>query len=195
MRRPRRQERPRTADTAGTEPVSTTRPPRSETEGPGLGRTPARGIAAWGPALPSPEPLSLQLADKLYLHRDFEHALVMYDKLYRRLPATEENQPLRDFLLLRMALCSKNSGNVAQADSLLRTVSLSRLPILRALARYHQSTTLMSRQRYLEATAKAYQTIALIEVANHDKKWVSAVQQQCGFLAAEADDPQPAVAV
>jgi tetratricopeptide (TPR) repeat protein len=137
-------------------------------------------------ALPSPEPLSLQLADKLYLRRDFEPALVLYDKLYRRLPSTEENQPLRDFLLLRMALCSKNSGNVTQADTMFRTVSLSRLPILRALARYHQSTTLVNRKRYLEAAAKAYQTVALIEVASYDKKWVSAVQQQCGFLAAEA---------
>jgi tetratricopeptide (TPR) repeat protein len=137
-------------------------------------------------ALPGPEPLSLQLADKLYLRRDFEHAQAMYEKLHRRLLATEDHQPLRDFLLLRMALCGKNSGNVAQADALLRTVSLSRLPILRALARYHQSTTLLSRQRYLEATAKAYQAIALIEVAAHDKKWTSAVQRQCGFLAAEA---------
>jgi tetratricopeptide (TPR) repeat protein len=136
--------------------------------------------------LPGPEPLSLQLADQLYLRRDFEPARAMYDKLHRRLPATQDNQPLRDFLLLRMALCGKNSGNIAQADALLRTVSLSRLPILRALARYHQSTTLLSRQRYLESTAKAYQTIALIEVATHDKKWTSAVQRQCGFLAAEA---------
>jgi len=137
-------------------------------------------------ALPGPEPLSLRLADKLYLRREFEPAFAMYDKLYRRLPATEENQPLRDFLLLRMALCSKNSSSAAQADTMFRTVSLSRLPILRALARYHQSTTLLSRKRYLEAAAKAYQTAALIEVASYDKKWVSAVQQQCGFLAAEA---------
>ncbi len=155
-----------------------------ETEGPGLADSQPDSPRL--ETLPSPEPLSLQLADKLYLHRDFEHAQVMYDKLHRRLLAREDNQPLRDFLLLRMALCGKNSGNVAQADALLRTVSLSRLPILRALARYHQSTTLLSRQRYLEATAKAYQTIALIEVANHDKKWTSAVQRQCGFLAAEA---------
>jgi len=144
------------------------------------------GSSAGPRTLPSPEPLSLQLADKLYLRRDYEHALAMYDKLYRRLPATEENQPLRDFLLLRMALCSKNGGNVAQADTLLRTVSLSRLPILRALARYHQSTALVSRKRHLEAATKAYQTMALIEVAGYDKKWVSAVQQQCGYLAAEA---------
>ncbi len=151
---------------------------------PGLAETP-RDAPRLGP-LPGPEPLSLQLADKLYLRRDFEHAQAMYDKLHRRLPATQDNQPLRDFLLLRMALCDKNSGNVAQTDALLRTVSLSKLPILRALARYHQSTMLLGRQRYLEATAKAYQTIALIEVAAHDRKWTSAVQRQCGFLAAEA---------
>ena len=182
-------------DDASPPQAGTDRPPRgraavsppspaTETEGPGLVDS-QRDVPRLE-TLPGPEPLSLQLADKLYLRRDFEHALVLYDKLYRRLAATEDNQPLRDFLLLRMALCGKNSGNVAQADALLRTVSLSRLPILRALARYHQSTTLLSRQRYLEATAKAYQTSALIEVANHDKKWTSAVQQECGFLAAEA---------
>jgi tetratricopeptide (TPR) repeat protein len=137
-------------------------------------------------SLPSPEPLSLQLADRLYQRRDFEHALVTYDKLSQRLPNTEENQPLQDLLLLRMAMCHKNSGNVPQADTMLRTVSLSRLPILRALARYHQSMNLMDRKRYLEAATRAYQTLGLIEVLEYDKKWVSAVQQQCCFLVAEA---------
>ncbi|MCU0914481.1 MAG: tetratricopeptide repeat protein [Planctomycetes bacterium] len=137
------------------------------------------------PSLPTPEPLSLQLADKLYGHRDYEPARAMYEQLRDRLPATPENQPIHDFLLLRMALCSKNSGHVTQSDALLRTVSLSRLPILRALARYHQSTMLVGRKRYLEAAAKAYQTAALIEVASHDPKWVAAVQQQCRFLVAE----------
>jgi tetratricopeptide (TPR) repeat protein len=164
--------------------VSLQQPASAQTVEPSLGDTQREESRAG--TLPSPEPLSLQLADKLYLQRDFEHALAMCDKLYRRLPATQENQPIRDFLLLRMALCNKNSGNVTQADTLFRTVSLSRLPILRALARYHQSTMLVSRKRYLEAAAKAYQTVALIEVASYDKKWVSAVQQQCGFLAAEA---------
>jgi len=137
------------------------------------------------PALPTPEPLSLQLANQLYLRRDFEPARIMYEQFHQRLPATPENQPIRDFLLLRLALCHKNSGHVTQSDALLRTASLSRLPILRALARYHQSTILVGRKRYLEAAAKAYQTAALVEVANHDKKWVSAVQQQCRFLVAE----------
>jgi tetratricopeptide (TPR) repeat protein len=126
------------------------------------------------------------LADKLYLRHDFEPALPLYDKLYRRLPSTDEDQPLRDFLLLRMALCHKNSGHATQADSMFRTISLSRLPILRALARYHQGTMLLDRKRYLEAVAKMYQTTALVEVVGYDKKWVSAVQQQCGFVAAEA---------
>ncbi|HNS20015.1 MAG TPA: tetratricopeptide repeat protein [Sedimentisphaerales bacterium] len=136
-------------------------------------------------SIPSPEPLSLQLADKLYQKREYEHAFVAYDKLYRRLAATEGNRPLRDFLLLRMAMCSHHSGDASQADTLFRTVSLSRLPILRALARYHQSTILVERKRYLEAAARAYQTISLIGVADIDEKWVSAVRQQCGFLVAE----------
>lgn len=136
-------------------------------------------------SLPSLEPMSLQLADKLYLGRNFEEAADTYEKLYRRLPATDENRPLRDFLLLRMALCHKNSGNIPQADSMFRAVSLSRLPILRALARYHQSAVLVDRKRYLEAASKACQTIALIEVIDYDRKWNSAVRQQCWFLVAE----------
>lgn len=136
--------------------------------------------------LPGVEPLSLQIADKLYLGADYESALATYEKLYRRLPPTEEHQPLRDFLLLRMALCSRNSGRTQQADNMLRTVSLSRLPMLRALARYHQSTTLMERDRYLEAATRAYQTIGLVEVVDYDTTWVRAVQRQCSFLIAEA---------
>ncbi len=138
------------------------------------------------PSIPSPEPLSLQLANKLYQKREYEPAFVAYDKLYQRLAATEENRPVRDFLLLRMAMCSNRGGDAAQADTLFKTVALSRLPILRALARYYQSTILIERKRYLEAATKAYQTMSLIEVADIDKKWVSAVQQQCGFLIAEA---------
>jgi len=136
--------------------------------------------------LPGLEPLSLQIADKLYLAADFESALDTYEKLYRRLPPTQDQQPLREFLLLRMALCSKNTGDTKQADTMFRTVSLSRLPLLRALARYHQSGTLIARERYLEAVTKAYQTIALIEVVDYDKKWVQAVQRQGYFLVAEA---------
>lgn len=138
------------------------------------------------PSIPSPEPLSLQLANKLHQGREYEHAFAAYDKLYRRLSATDENQPLRDFLLLRMAQCSNKSGDIAQADNLFRTVSLSRLPILRALARYYQSTMLVGRKRHLEAAARAYQTIGLIGVAEIDEKWVLAVQQQCWFLVCEA---------
>jgi tetratricopeptide (TPR) repeat protein len=137
-------------------------------------------------SLPLLEPLSLQMAEKSYRGGDFSHAFTMYDKLYRRLPATEQNQPVRDFLLLRMALCHKNDGNAQQADTMFRTVALSRLPILRAIARYHQSMILIERQRYLEAATRAYQTIALIEVANSDAAWSAAVRRQCYFLVAEA---------
>ena len=132
------------------------------------------------------EALSLGVADKLYLAGDYENALLTYEHLFRRLPAAEEQQTMRDFLTFRMAMCYRNAGNTTQADAAFRTLSLSRPPILRALARYHQSLALIERGRFLEAAGKAYQCLALIEVVDYDKKWVGAVQQQCNFLAAEA---------
>jgi tetratricopeptide (TPR) repeat protein len=175
------------------QPVVETPPQRPA---PDLGRdlprpgTPSAGLpettAEPEPSIPSPEPLSLQLANKLHQNREYEAAFIAYDKLYRRLPATDENQPLRDFLLLRMAQSSNRSGDIAQADTLFRAVSLSRLPILRALARYYQGLAMIDRKRYLEAANRAYQTIGLIGVTQIDEKWVSAVQQQCWFLICES---------
>jgi tetratricopeptide (TPR) repeat protein len=136
--------------------------------------------------VPPVESLSLGVADKLYLAGDTENALLTYDKLYRRLPSSEEQQVMRDFLQYRMAMCYLSAGNAAQADAAFRTLSLSRPPILRALAKYHQSLALMERGRYLEAATKVYQTLALVEVIDYDKKWVQAIQQQCSFLLAEA---------
>jgi len=138
------------------------------------------------PTATQPEPLSLQVAQKYYIDGDYDNAFTAYDKLYRLLAATEQNQPVKDFLLLRMALCSRTGGNVQQADAMFRAVALSRLPILRAIARYYQSIALLDRQRYMEAAARAYQTISLIEVVDCDPKWSAAVQRQCCFLAAEA---------
>lgn len=137
-------------------------------------------------SLPRPKALSLQVAETFYLEGDFENALATYERLYQGLPTTEGNQPLKDFLLFKMALCSKRADNVRQADDMFRALALSRLPILRALARYHQSATLVGRQRYLEAASRAYQTIALVEVVGYDPQWAAAVQQQCDFLVAEA---------
>ena len=136
--------------------------------------------------VPSPDAISLELAERFYHRRDFDQANGMYRTLHQQLPATESNRALRDFLLLRMALCNKNTGNVAEADTLFRRVSLSRMPILRALARYHQSLMLMDRQRYLEAATRAHQTAALIEVIDYDARWTSAVKRECSLLVSEA---------
>jgi tetratricopeptide (TPR) repeat protein len=138
------------------------------------------------PAAARTEPLSLQIAQKYYLSADYGNAFIAYDKLNRHLSATSQNQPVKDFLLLRMALCSRGGGNTPQADTMFRAVALSRLPVLRAIARYYQSITLIDRQRYLEAATRAYQTIALIEVVDCDAKWSAMVRRQCCFLAAEA---------
>jgi tetratricopeptide (TPR) repeat protein len=138
------------------------------------------------PYVPLPQSLSLQMAERSYFSGDFDSAFATYDRLRRRLPATEQNQAVRDFLLLRMALCNRNSGNMAQADSMFRAVALSRLPILRAIARYHQSMILIDRRQYLEAASRVYQTVALVDLARGDAAWSAAVHRQCQFLVGEA---------
>jgi hypothetical protein len=124
---------PRPAD------VATRNPPAEEKE-PSVYESPE-------PTAPQSEPLSLQVAQKHYLDGDYDNAFIAYDRLYRLLAATEQNQPVKDFLLLRMALCSRTGGDVERADTMFRTVALSRLPILRAIARYYQSITLLDRQQ------------------------------------------------
>jgi tetratricopeptide (TPR) repeat protein len=143
-------------------------------------------VKAASKPVPPVEAMSLTVADKMYLAGDYENALQTYDRLFRRLPPSEEQQAMRDFLTFRMAMCYRNASDTTHADAAFRTLSLSRPPVIRALAKYHQSLALMERGRFLEAATRAYQCLALIEVVDYDKKWVSAVQQQCEFLVAEA---------
>lgn len=191
---------PQTAPTPTAEPTSASRTPASSEPAPASQPAPAataiqtptavaEETAFDEPAEAEPqrlEPLSLEAAEKAYAAGDFDKAFMAYDKLYRRLPATEQNQPMKGFLLLRMAMCHRNAGNVQQADTMFRTVGLSPLPILRTIARYYQGTALLERQRYMEAAARVYQAMALIEAVDCDPKWSAAVRRQCQFLTAEA---------
>jgi hypothetical protein len=130
-------------------------PPSAARTAPAQSEPNAAGARTVAGSVPGVAPLSLGVADKLYLAGDYENALLTYEKLSRRLPPSEEHQATRDFLTFRVAMCYRNADDTAQADAAFRTLSLSRPPILRALARYHQSLALMERGRYLEAAAKA----------------------------------------
>lgn len=62
------------------------------------------------------KPLSLKVAQDLYLRKDYRSAYTVYDQLRQNLPAGTEEQLLRDFLQLQMAFCMEKSRNYEQAN-------------------------------------------------------------------------------
>lgn len=132
------------------------------------------------------QPLSLAVAQNLYLKGDYHSAYGVYNELCRRLPATTENELVRDFLQLQMALCMKKAADLEQASRLLRTVSKSRSLTVRMIANYHRSLLEIQRKQYLNARARVYQVIALIDAVDLDEDWRSSLRCDCHFVAAEA---------
>jgi len=168
--------------------------------------SPAEDLAQPTPAqapkpqlLPSPaQPVSLKVADDFYLQHDYNRAYTVYDQLYQSLPAGSQQQLLKDFLQLKMALCMRKvasrgllwdghiRGAADQADRLFRAVSKSRSPIVRVLANYHCCLIEVQKKQYLRAQARAYQTIALIGAVDFDRDWALSLQRDCHFLATES---------
>jgi tetratricopeptide (TPR) repeat protein len=115
--------------------------------------------------------LSLRTAETLYKQRDFKKAYDVFNQLRRNLTADPEDDPLRDFLQLKMALCLNKAGDVEFAKAgaetdLFRAVLQSRFPIIRIIINYHQCIDLLQKKQYLKAQTKAYQTIALIDAVD-----------------------------
>jgi tetratricopeptide (TPR) repeat protein len=132
------------------------------------------------------QPLSLNIAQSFYLNGNYEQALGVYEKLRQNLPARPEEDVMRDFLQMRMALCMEKTGDYEQANRLFRSVSHSRSPLVRVVANYHRSLLEMQKKEYLNARTKAYQAIALIDAVNFDQDWALSLKRDCHFLAAEA---------
>lgn len=137
--------------------------------------------------LPSPaEPLSLEVAQTFYIEKDYNKAYAAYSQLLQNLPTIAENELLRDFLQLKMALCMKEASNIDQADSLFRAVLQSRSPVIRVLANYHLIFVEMQKKQYLKARTRAYQAIALFGLVDFDRNWALAIERDCHFLIAES---------
>jgi tetratricopeptide (TPR) repeat protein len=132
------------------------------------------------------QPLSLAAAETFYLQKDYNQAYVAYDQLRQALPAAEVDDLLKDFLELKMAFCMKKAGHVEQANRLFKTLLQSRVPAIRALACYQQSLAEVQNHQYLEARAKAYQTIALVETIDFYRDWTLSLERDCHFLVPEA---------
>jgi tetratricopeptide (TPR) repeat protein len=137
-------------------------------------------------AFPSTQPLSLKAIEVLYLQKDYDKAYAAYYQLHQTLPKNVEEELVRDFLQLRMALCMKKAAEPDQANHLFRMVSKSRSPVVRVVANYHRGSLEVQNNQYLNARTRAYQAIALISTVDFDKDWILSLQRDCYFLAAES---------
>ncbi len=149
--------------------------------------------------LPRTQPLSLNVAQDLFLQRQYERAYTVYEKLYQSIPAPHtstltEEQLLRDFLQLKMALCTDGAAHAFprtqevsdKANHLFRAASQSRSPAVSVVANYHRSLLEMQRKQYIKALTTAYQAIALLEAADFDRDWALSLQRDCLFVVAES---------
>ena len=137
------------------------------------------------PLFPSKQPLSLDVARELYLQNDYGQAYAAYNQLLQSLPSGERQELLRDFLQFKMALCLNKAGNSEQANSLFRTLSQSRSPVIRVVANYELSLLQIQKKQYIQARTMAYQVIAMVSALDFDKDWVLSLQRDCQFLIAE----------
>ncbi|MBW7990118.1 MAG: hypothetical protein FVQ84_08915 [Planctomycetes bacterium] len=137
------------------------------------------------PLFPSTQPLSLDVARDFYLQNDYAQAYAVYDQLHQSLTSGAKGELLRDFLQFKMALCLNKAGNSEQANSLFRTLSQSRSPVVRVVANYELSLLQVQKKQYIKARTMAYQAIAMVSVVDFDKDWILSLQRDCQFLVAE----------
>lgn len=130
--------------------------------------------------------LSLAVAEAFYLQKDYGRAYAAYDQLRQALAADEQDDPLKDFLQLRMAFCMKKAGNTQQADQLFKMLLQSPLPAIRSLAAYQQIFAELENKQYWQARTRAYQVIALVETIDFYRDWALTLERECHFLTAES---------
>ena len=135
---------------------------------------------------PSTQPVSLKVAQDLYLQKDYDNAYAAYDQLRQSLPTGAEEELLKDFIQLKMALCMRKAGDSDKAGSLFRTLFRSSSPIVNMLANYYMGFSELQKKQYLKARTRAYQAIALIEAVDFSNDWTPLLLSDCHFLIAES---------
>ena len=129
------------------------------------------------------ESISLDVAQNYYLQKNYNKAWQVYKSLYDALPESEEL--FRDYLHLRMALCSEYNRNLEQAYSLLTLVSESRSPAVRIISNYRLALIEIQRKRYLRARARAYKALALLKSVDFDDAWEMSFECDCNYLVCQ----------
>lgn len=137
------------------------------------------------PVLSPNQSLSLKVARDFYIQEDYGKAYATYQQLRENLPISGEEELLRDFLQLKMALCSNRAADFEQASRLLGMVSQSRSPAVNVVANYHLTLLEIRRKQYLRARTRAYKTIALVKAVDFKDDWALSFECDCHFLVAE----------
>jgi len=170
--------------------TSASRMPESQSPDPNstlLSDKPPKEQTSVASSVDVPQPLaaaSLKVAQDLYLKKEYSQAHAVYDQLYRSLPETAQMQ--RDFLKLKMAICTLKAGNLEKADRDLNETAKSESHIVKLMTNYHRILLDMQRKQYLNARKRAYLAVALIAAVDIDAKLASEFRSNCYFLIAEA---------
>jgi tetratricopeptide (TPR) repeat protein len=128
---------------------------------------------------------SWQLAEQLYLARNYNQAYYVFDELSAKLTTNiPADEFLRDFFQLKMALCLQKTQDQEDLSGLFTTALQSRSPVVRALTNYHLIFVEADKKQYLNARMRAYRTIALLKAL--DDKLSPAFEADCYFTLAEA---------
>jgi len=134
----------------------------------------------------TPQPLSLKVADTFYLQKNYDKAYTAYKQLHQSVLTSNDEELMRDYLQLRMALCIGKTADSDQASRIFRTLLQSRSPAVRLLANYYLALLEVETGQYLKARSRAYQTIALTGAVELDKNRSFTIHRDCHFIAAEA---------
>ena len=149
------------------------------------GQSDIQQVSEPGSTFSSNQSLSLSVARNFYEQEDFVQAFSVYQQMRENLPNVGEEELLRDFLQLKMALCANRKADYEQANHLLSLVCESRSPAVKVIANYHLTLLEIRKKQYLRARTRAYKTIALIKAVDFDDDWALSFECDCYFLAAE----------
>lgn len=162
-----------------SQPPSVSKPSKTETP-----QVTSGSVQESLPTLLPTQPRSIEVARSFYIQGDYRRAYATYNQLLPALPANE--QFLRDYLQLEMALCAKEAEDLTRASQLLSTISHSRSPIVRIMANYHLGLLELQRKRFLRARTRIYSALAILKAIDLDNDWVSSFESDCRFMIAES---------
>jgi len=131
-------------------------------------------------------PLSLKLANDLFMQDDYQGSFRSYERLDQALSQEPKQQLMHSFLKARMAICLKKMNDADQAEKLLRIVSADDSCPMAAMADYQRALIEFERKQYLEARTCAYRAMALCEAVTADADWALTLKKDCHFLIALA---------